>query len=144
LRPVVFIGRSETQNARSYSEQAFSSKDDGRRYREVRWPFEGLRVNSNPVRASKQAIVRDIPDNQARILNDTPRFTAMTLVAPGVRFNALAIFATPFLSLAIDFIKRRSSLVHARLTIFFILANVGSFFVNRLFSTTQTFCNAPR
>jgi hypothetical protein len=26
LRPVVFIGRSETQNARSYSEQAFSSR----------------------------------------------------------------------------------------------------------------------
>ena len=54
-----------------------------------------------------------------RVLNDTPRFAAITLVAPGERFNALAIFVTPCLSLAIDFNNRRSSLVHVRRIRFF-------------------------
>jgi hypothetical protein len=42
----------------------------------------------------------------------------MTLVAPGVRFNVLAIFATPDLDFAIVFIVRTSSLLHARRTTF--------------------------
>jgi hypothetical protein len=54
------------------------------------------------------------------ILNETPSFAAITVVAPGVRFNALAIFVLPFLSFAIDFSKRKSSLLHARRTRFFI------------------------
>jgi hypothetical protein len=56
------------------------------------------------------------------VLKDIPRFAAITVVAPTVRFNAFAIFFTPFLSRAIDFNNRRSSLVHARLTSFFFLA----------------------
>jgi hypothetical protein len=44
------------------------------------------------------------------------------VVAPAVRFNALAIFLTPFFSRAIDFNNRRSSLVQGRgrLTSFFL------------------------
>jgi hypothetical protein len=57
------------------------------------------------------------------MLSDTPRLAAITEVAPGVRFKAFAILVTPFLSLAIDFIRRRSSLVHARLGVFIFLAN---------------------
>jgi hypothetical protein len=49
----------------------------------------------------------------------------MTLVAPGERFNALAILVTPFLSRAIDFNNRRSSLVHARRATFFFLAIIA-------------------
>jgi hypothetical protein len=54
--------------------------------------------------------------------NDTPNFAAMTVVAPGVRFSAFAILMTPDLALAIVFIVRISSFVHARRTIFFALA----------------------
>src|SRR5216684_8744887 len=54
-----------------------------------------------------------------RTLNDTPRLAAITLVAPGERFNAFAIFVTPCLSLAIDFNNLRSSLVHDRRIRFF-------------------------
>jgi hypothetical protein len=46
----------------------------------------------------------------------------MTLVAPEVRFNALAIFVTPDFPLAIVFIVRTSSFVHARRTTFFAFA----------------------
>ena len=49
----------------------------------------------------------------------------MTLVAPGERFNALAILVTPFLSRAIDFIKRRSAGIHARRITFFFLAIIA-------------------
>jgi len=35
-----------------------------------------------------------------RVLRDTPGFAAITLVAPGERFNALAILVTPCLSFA--------------------------------------------
>jgi hypothetical protein len=52
------------------------------------------------------------------VLKDTPRFAAIVVVAPGVRFNALAIFLTPFLSFAINFNVRTSSLVQARRTTF--------------------------
>jgi hypothetical protein len=38
----------------------------------------------------------------------------MTLVAPGVRFNAFDILVTPAFDFAIDFIKRRSSLLQGR------------------------------
>ena len=37
-------------------------------------------------------------DLHPRVLNDTPCFAAITLVAPGERFNALAILDTPLLS----------------------------------------------
>jgi hypothetical protein len=47
---------------------------------------------------------------------ETPNFAAVTVVAPGVRFKALAIFATPAFALAIVFICRTSSFVHARRT----------------------------
>jgi len=43
------------------------------------------------------------PPIHPRVLKDTPRFAAITLVAPIVRFNALAIFVAPCLSLAIGF-----------------------------------------
>jgi HK97 family phage prohead protease len=52
------------------------------------------------------------------VLKDIPRLTAITVVAPRERRNALAIFLTPFLSRAIDFSNRRSSLVQRRGTIF--------------------------
>jgi hypothetical protein len=38
----------------------------------------------------------------------------MTLVAPGVRFNAFDILVTPAFDFAIDFIKRRSSSLQGR------------------------------
>jgi hypothetical protein len=63
-----------------------------------------------------------------RILNDTPSFAALTVVAPGVRFNALAILVTPALAFAIIFNVRMSSLVQRRIAFFFFLANFGSFF----------------
>ena len=57
-----------------------------------------------------------------RVLRDTPSFAAITVVAPTVRFNALAILAAPFLSFAIVFNVRISSFDHARRTTFFFLA----------------------
>jgi len=54
-----------------------------------------------------------------RMLNDIPRFAAITLVAAGERFNALAIFLTPRFSRAIVFNVRMSSFDHARRTTFF-------------------------
>jgi hypothetical protein len=79
-----------------------------------------------------------------RALKETPRFAAMTLVAPIVRFNAVAILVTPCLSFAIDFNVRRSSLVHGRPTAFFLFCHVGSFFENRASSMAPLVCNAPR
>jgi hypothetical protein len=57
---------------------------------------------------------------QPRILRDTPRFAAITLVAPGERFNALDILFTPTLAFAIVFNVRTSSFDHARRTSFFV------------------------
>src|ERR1700687_2952347 len=54
-----------------------------------------------------------------RVSSDTPSFAAFTPVAPGVRFNALAIFLTPIFCFASDFNSRTSFLVHSRLTTFF-------------------------
>jgi hypothetical protein len=62
------------------------------------------------------------------MLRETPRFAAIAVVAPGVRFNALAILATPFFSLAIVFNVRTSSFDHARRTTFFLTANFDSSF----------------
>jgi hypothetical protein len=59
-----------------------------------------------------------------RVLKDTPRFAAITLVAPGERFDTLAILVTPCLSLAIVFNMRTSSFDHARLTNFFLAISV--------------------
>jgi hypothetical protein len=58
----------------------------------------------------------------ARVLKDTPRFAAITLVAPGERLKALAILDTPAFDLAIVFNVRMSSFDHARRTTFFFLA----------------------
>jgi hypothetical protein len=58
------------------------------------------------------------------MLKDTPRFAAITPVAPGVRLKALAILVTPALAFAIDFNKRISSFVHARLIAFFFFIPV--------------------
>jgi hypothetical protein len=52
----------------------------------------------------------------------------MTVVAPGVRLNALAILVTPFFSLAIVFIVRTSSFDHTRRSTFF-LANFDFLFL---------------
>jgi hypothetical protein len=57
-----------------------------------------------------------------RVLSDTPSFAAITLVAPGERFKALAILVTPCLSFAIVFNVRTSSFNHARRTSFFFFA----------------------
>jgi hypothetical protein len=59
---------------------------------------------------------------QARVDKETPSFAAITLVAPGVRFSAFAIFVTPDFPLAIVFIVRTSSFVQARRTTFFAFA----------------------
>jgi hypothetical protein len=44
------------------------------------------------------------------------------VIAPGVRFNAFAILATPDFAFAIVFIVRTSSFVHARRTTFLAFA----------------------
>src|SRR5579863_10246938 len=56
------------------------------------------------------------------MLSDMPSFCALTVVAPGVRFSALAIFLTPCFCFAIDFKVRTSLFVQARRTTFFFLA----------------------
>jgi hypothetical protein len=71
------------------------------------------------------------------VLKDIRRFAAITLVAPGERFNALAIFLTPRLSLAIDFSVRKSSLVHGRRATFFFFGISVPFFGNRACSTAN-------
>jgi hypothetical protein len=78
---------------------------------------------------------------QARVDKDTPSFVAMAEVAPGVRLSAFAIFWTPALAFAIDFICRTSSLVHARRTIFLALAIFAPFYVERPFITRDDIRN---
>jgi hypothetical protein len=74
------------------------------------------------------------------MLNDTPRFAAITLVAPGERFNALAILDTPCLSFAIVFSVRTSSFDHARRTSFLFFAiSASSIFESRACITAGTF-----
>jgi hypothetical protein len=63
-----------------------------------------------------------------RVLNDIPRFAAMTAVALGERFNALAILVTPAFVLAIIFSVRTSSFDHARRTTFFFFAKTRFLF----------------
>jgi hypothetical protein len=59
-----------------------------------------------------------------RIDRETPNFTALMLVAPGVRFRAFAIFPTPAFDRAIVFNVFTSSFDHARRTdLFVFLAN---------------------
>jgi hypothetical protein len=69
-----------------------------------------------------------------RILNDIPRFAAITLVAPTVRFNAFEILVTPALAFAIVFSVRTSSLDHVRRPTFFFLAISVPFFGTGLLS----------
>src|ERR1700756_1241158 len=47
-----------------------------------------------------------------RVLRETPSFAAITLVAPGERFNAFEIFVTPTFFFASDFNSRTSAAVH--------------------------------
>jgi len=61
-----------------------------------------------------------------------PSFAAITLVAPGVRFSAFAIFVTPDFPLAIAFIVRTSSFVHARRTALFAFGRAVFAAVTRL------------
>jgi|HubBroStandDraft_2_1064218.scaffolds.fasta_scaffold1328345_1 hypothetical protein len=75
-----------------------------------------------------------------RVLKDIPRFAAITLVAPGERFNALAIFLTPRLSRAIVFNVRMSSFDHARRTTFFFFILVP--FVGAGLIMAHLACNA--
>jgi hypothetical protein len=75
------------------------------------------------------------------VLKDIPRFAAITVVAPTVRFNALAIFLGPFFSRASDFNNRRSSLVQGRLAGFFFF--ISAPFVSRAFIMAHSHCNAP-
>ena len=58
------------------------------------------------------------------VLKDIRRFAAITLVAPGERFNALAILVTPALAFAIVFNVRTSSFDHARRITFFFFISV--------------------
>lgn len=60
-----------------------------------------------------------------RVDSETPSFAAITLVAPGVRFNFFAILTTPDFALAIVFIVRTSSFVHARRTTLLAFAIVS-------------------
>jgi len=76
------------------------------------------------------------------VLKDIPRFAAITLVAPRVRFSALAIFLTPCLSLAIDFNVRKSSFGPCATNYFFLLRHIGSFFENRAFIMARSVSNA--
>jgi hypothetical protein len=69
-------------------------------------------VEALPIDGGKLAVT-------PRVSSDTPSFAAFTPVAPGVRFNALAIFLTPIFCFASDFNSRTSFLVHSRLTTFF-------------------------
>jgi hypothetical protein len=77
-----------------------------------------------------------------RVLNETPRLTAIARVAPTVRFNTLAIFLAPFSSRAIDFNNFRSALVHARRTTFFFFT-FASFLRSRAFITANFVRNTP-
>jgi hypothetical protein len=56
------------------------------------------------------------------MLREIPSLPALTVVAPGERFNAFAIFLTPAFAFAIDLNVRRSSFVHERRITFFVLA----------------------
>jgi hypothetical protein len=67
------------------------------------------------------------------MLRDTPNWYAFTAVAATVLFKAFDTFATPIFLFASDFSSRTSDAVHRRRTVFFVLANLGSFFVNHGF-----------
>ena len=71
----------------------------------------------------------------ARIDNEMPSFTALTLVAPGVRLSAFAILVTPALAFAIVLSCLTSSLLHSRRTIFFLvfLAIIAPVFCGAVF-----------
>jgi hypothetical protein len=69
----------------------------------------------------RQVELRPVAIRQVRVESETPSFAAITVMAPGVRFNAFAILATADLAFAIVFIVRTSSLVHARRTTFLAL-----------------------
>jgi hypothetical protein len=142
--------RPECRNPSRYSRLGFAQRKmaDGERLY-ARWPAKDLQSGTKPhggnqgkpiLWAAKPACMQPQP----RILNEIPCFAAMTVVAPGVRFKALAIFLTPRLSFAIDFNNFKSSLVQRRITFLFFLANFGSLmFVNRASSTQIHFSNAP-
>jgi hypothetical protein len=64
----------------------------------------------------------------------------MTLVAPGVRFNAFEILATPDLDFAIVFIVRTSSFVHARRTTFLAFAILTPNHIGQCRASIMTVC----
>ncbi|MFG3598272.1 hypothetical protein [Bradyrhizobium sp. RDI18] len=64
----------------------------------------------------------------------------MTLVAPGVRFNAFEILATPDFDFAIVFIVRTSSFVHARRTTFLAFAILTPIHVGQCRASIMTVC----
>jgi hypothetical protein len=74
--------------------------------------------------------------------NETPNFAAITPVAPGVRFSALAILVTPDLAFAIVFIVRTSSFVHARRTTFLAFAIYFSEVVGQSRASSTTACGS--
>jgi hypothetical protein len=61
--------------------------------------------------------------NYARIDSDKPKVCALIAIAPGVRFNAFEILATPAFCFAMVFMVRRSVLVHSRRTRFLFFFN---------------------
>jgi len=83
-----------------FSEAAAQASDVGLPG-QTRNPNENLVLPNNDVR-------RDVNQRrrvgQSRIDRDTPSLAAITVVAPGVRFNTLAIFVTPSFAFAIVFI----------------------------------------
>jgi hypothetical protein len=79
-------------------------------------------LENQPMDSARESRTERVPKAfpiYPRVFKDIPRFAAITLVAPGERFNALAIFLTPRLSRAIVFNVRMSSFDHARRTTFF-------------------------
>ena len=59
------------------------------------------------------------------ILRETPIVCALAAVAPGVRFNVFAIFATPAFCFTSVLIVRTSSFVHSRRTPGFLLGKIS-------------------
>ena len=83
------------------------------------------RIEASPLSGHNHSCTQR--SDQPRVSKDTPNICALAAVAPTVRFNALAILATPVFFFANDFNSRTSALVHSRLTDFF-LANFGFLF----------------
>jgi hypothetical protein len=85
---------------------------------------EGLRTGlCRPAVRGKISRVAVWQECQRLVSNEMPSKCALTAVAPGVRFSALAIFATGALR-AIDLSVFTSAFVHSRRTGLFFLARI--------------------